>query len=398
LKSIKFTLLFFLLFCSISLARDINLDEIYIKRTSPLLKKLIFEKLDTYEKVNAVFVDRDVIFSGWISGDRIIYIKEAPGNINIIYRYHTRKQKNEAIYRLKGLITYAHIAWKGRYVFLKRLIQKEGTIPDGERVIINLESKEVIISQTVSPFLDFSIPANGNSILYESKRGFVEFYPDPGTRRLILERRRYQDIVTSKNPSIAFLSPDRRKILVINGGGGSYRGKIIQGRKSFRIAGISSATELCWIDNYNILFRRGSAGSFSAILYNVKRRRSKILIRNSLNTNISFSFHSRIISLIRDQVILLYFTRGRKLMNIGLEGEDVSFEPNGKYFTSLIFKKLFIVNLNTIIRKRIELRRSWRSLLRLYRDLSTDSGHYENEYSAHYIRRKVFLYRSLLRQ
>lgn len=397
MKSLKLTLLFFNLLGSIALARDINLDEIYIKRTSPLLKKLIFEKLDTYEKVNAVFVDRNVIFSGWISGDRIIYIREAPGNINIIYRYHTRKQKHEILYRLKGLITYAHIGWNGRYVFLKRLIQGEGSIPYGERVIINLDSNEAITSQTVSPFLDFSIPANGNSILYEAKRGFVEFYPDSGTRRLILERRRYHDIVTSQNPSIAFLSPGRRAILVINGGGGSYRGKIIQGGRSFRIAGISSATELCWIDNHNILFRRGSAGSFSAILYNIKRKRSRVLIRNSLNTNISFSHHSSIVSLIKNQVIVLYFTRGRRLMNTGLEGEDISFEPNGRCFTSLIFKKLFIVNLNTLIRKRIELRRSWRSLLRLYRDAGIDRGHFENEYSADYITRKVFMYKSLLR-
>ena len=397
MKSIQFTLLFFNLLSSIALARDINLDEIYIKRSSPLLKKLVFEKLDTYEKVNAVFVARNVIFSGWISGYRIIYIREVPGNINIIYRYHTRKQKHEIVYRLRGLITCAHIGWSGRYVFLKRLIQREGAIPYGERVIINLESKEAIISQTGSPFLDFSIPASGNSILYESKRGFVEFYPDSETRRLVLDRRRYRDIVDSKNPSIAFLSPGRRTILVINGGGGSYRGKIIQGSRAFRIAGISSATEICWIDNHRILFRRGSAGSFSAILYNIKRRRSRVLISNSLNTNISFSHHSSIVSLIKNQIIVLYFTRGRKLMNTGLEGEDISFEPNGKYFTSLIFKKLFIVNLNTLIRKRIELRRSWRSLLRLYRNAGTDSTHFENEYSANYITRKVSMYKSLLR-
>jgi hypothetical protein len=397
LKSIIVPLLFFNLLYSLSLARDINLDEIYIRRSSPSLKKLVFEKLDTYEKINAVFVDRDVIFSGWISGDQIIYIKESPDNINIIYRYHTRKQKNEAIFRLKGLITYSHIGWNGRYLFLKRLITKEGVIPSGERVILNLGSKRVIISQTASPFLDFSIPVNGNSIIYESKSGFVEYYPDYGMRRLILDRRRYSDIVTSKNPSIAFLSPDRRKILIINGGGGNYRGKIVQGRTSFRFPGISSATELYWIDNYNILFRKGSAGSFSAILYNIKRRRSKTLIRNSLNTNIFLSFHSRIISLIKDQVIHLYFIEGGRLINIGIEGEDISFEPSGKFFTSLIFKKLFIINLNTLMRRRIELRRSWKSLLGLYRDLSTDRQHYENEYSAHYIKRKVRVYQKLLR-
>ena len=125
-KSFKYIFLVCLsVLYSSAFARDINLDEIYIKRSSPLLKKLIFQKLDTYAKVNAVLVDRNVIYSGWISGDYILYIKESPvANVNIIYKYHARRQKNEEIYRVKGHITHSHISWNGRYIFLKRLIQK----------------------------------------------------------------------------------------------------------------------------------------------------------------------------------------------------------------------------------------------------------------------------------
>ena len=388
----------FIVFLSIPVAaKDINLDEIYIKRSSPLLKKLIFQKLDTYEKLGAHFVDRNVIFSGWHSGDQIIYIKEVPGNLNIVYRYWFRRNRGEEICRVSGIITYCRITPNGRYLIMKRLIQREEIIPRGERVLIDIESNKQSVVKTRSPFADFSLAVNGASLLYESRRGIVVRKLDSGIERLLLRRKRYADIITSKNPSIAYISPNRRKILVINGAGGIYRGKLVEGA-SRQVSGISSATEIFWINNRSFIFRRGSVGNYSAILYDTDIRRKKVLLRNSLNTNLFYSYHAKILSLLKDQIIILYFIAQNRLVNTGVEGEDISFDPGGRFFTTLLCRKLFVLNLQNVIRRRIELRRTWSSLLNLYQQLEGKSEDFENEFSVYYIKRKATMYRKLLHE
>lgn len=388
----------FIIFLAIPVeAKDINLDEIYIRRSSPLLKKLIFQKLDTYEKLGANFVDRDVIFSGWRSGDQIVYIKEVSENLNIAYRYWFRRNRGKEICRVSGIITYCRLTPNGRYLIIKRLIQREGIIPRGERVLIDIESNKRSVVKTRSPFADFSLSVNGALLLYESRRGIVVRKLNSGMEQLLLRRKRYADITTSKNPSIAYISPNQRKILVINGGGGIYRGKLIN-RGSRRVYGISSATEIFWVNNRFIFFRRGSVGNYSAILYDTNRRRKKVLIRNSLNTNLFYSYHAKILSLLKDQIIILYFITQKRLVNTGVEGEDISFDPGGRFFTSLLCRKLFVLNLQNVIRRRIELRRTWSSLLHLYQQLRGRSEHFENEFSGYYIKRKVTMYRKLLHE
>lgn len=391
---------FLFIFSSQALARDINLDEIYLKRSRPL-KKLVFQKLDTYDKVNAILVDSGVIYSGWISGEYIVYIKETPvttiSNFYTVHRYHVRKKRSDLIAQFRGVVSFARISYNGKYLFIKRIREGRDQIPLGETLILNTRSKKILKKRTSSPFMDFSIPFYGNSIIYASRRGFVEFFPDLAIERLILNKRKYADINSRQNTSIAFLSPDRKKTLVINGGGGNYRARLIQKNRSNTIAGITSATELFWIDNYRLVFRRGSVGYFSTILYDVRQGTSVTLLKNSMNTNISFSQHSRILSLLKDQIIMLYPISDKNIINTGIEGEDISFDPTGNRFTTLLFKKLFIVHLNTLKKKRIELRRSWSSLLEIYRGLKYRTSLYDNEYSGQYIKRKIRIYEDLLK-
>lgn len=388
---------FFCFYTSGILARDINLDEIYIKKSSNYLKKLTVDKLDTYQKVNATFVCRDVIFAQWISGNEILYIREYPAfDNNIVYKYHLRKRSNIELCRLQGVITIARMSTGSGYLVVKRMVQKTGIIPEGEMVILDIKSGSVSVNRSPSAFLDFSFSPDGNSIIFEKGEGIVEFFPLTGFTRVLLRKASYSDVVISQNPSIAWQSPDKRKILVINGSGGNYKGMIISGGRSFSIDGISSSSEIFWIDNQRIVFRKGYAGNYSVIDYNINNKQGIPLLKQSFNTNIFFSRHSNMISFLKEQIIYLYSITDNRMINTGLEGEDISFAPGSNMFISLIYKKLFVVNMNTIKRKHIELKRSWKSILATYMDLKGQRYEFENEYSAYYINRKIKVYSDLV--
>ncbi len=378
-------------------ARDINLDEIYIKKTSRYNKRLIQTKLDTYQKINAIFIDRNVIFAWWISGNEILYIKEFPkSNLNLICRYHLIGRRSIELRRLRGVITIAQASPNGRYLILKRLIQKNRIIPEGERIIFNIKSKKFKISKSPYAFLDFSIPLEGNSIIYEIDKKLIELSLYSSISSVLLNRESYSDIVLSKNPSIAYFSPDRQKFLVINGSGGHYRSKMFYQGGTERLTGISSSSELFWIDNNRIAFRKGYTGNFSVVLYDIQKMKSVTLLKKSFNTNIFYSQHPKILSFLKEQLILIYSISEDRLIKTGIEGEDISFAPNGIKFSSLAFKKLFIINIETLKKKRIELKRSWRSILSIYKALKKNRRELMNEYSIHYINRKIDAYKSLI--
>ena len=103
------------------------------------------------------------------------------------------------------------------------------------------------------------------------------------------------------------------------------------------------------------------------------------------------------ISFLKGQVIQIYNISDSRLINTGIEGEDVSFAPGKNSFISLIYKKLFIVDLNSLVKKRIELKRSWISILKVYRDLINRKSEYSNEFSAHYVNRKIRVYSNLIK-
>jgi hypothetical protein len=379
-------------------ARDINLDEIYLKKNSSLLKKLSAEKLEAYNKAGAVFVDRNVIFSGWISGNEIIYIKEAgSSNTNYLYKYKLRDRKATELCRLHGLITTARVTPNGRYIVLKRLVRNAGFIPKGELIIINISSAEVKIQSSAYAFLDFYITDEGNSIIFEKGSGITEYFFDTEIQSELLLKKKYNEICGNNNPSVAYLSPDRQKILVLNGSGGSYKAKLIYNNKneSSLFKTISSASELFWLNNFSFVYRSGYAGNYSVNIYNIKENKKTVLLKQSLNTNINYSGYSGKIAFLKDQLICFYNISGNKVINTGLEGEDVSFAPNDK-FVSLFLKKLFIVSSNSLEKKHIEIKRSWRLIHQMYNDLLETQGEFENEYSRSYIERKIRVYKELI--
>lgn len=379
-------------------ARDINLDEIYIKKNSRYLKKLSLSKLNAYKDVDAHFIAKNVIFAGWISGDEIYYIKEiSSANVNLIYRYELQKRISVLLFRIKGIITISNISTNGRFLIIKRLIKKGGRIPKGEMIIISLQSGRLSKRGTVSPFVDFSITGDGNSVLYEDKAGFVEYFPDSGASSIILKRSIYSSIGSDSVSSIAYTSPDRVKTLVVNGSGGNYRAKLFSPDLSTKIDGLTSSSEIYWIDNHNIVFRKGFAGNFSVVLYNIIKRKTTILLEQSYNTNINFSLHPQMLSFLKDGIILLFDTKKKLLVNTGIEGEDVLFSPNGNWFTVLLMKKLYVINFYDLKKNQFKLKRNWSTILASYRNLKNKREDLENDYSLHYIKRKINLYDKLVR-
>ena len=84
--------------------------------------------------------------------------------------------------------------------------------------------------------------------------------------------------------------------------------------------------------------------------------------------------------------------RGNESVNTGLEGEDISFSPDGNRFVSLYLKKLFLTSVATIRKKNIEMAKIGQRISSLYRQILGSPGDLANEYSSEYVRKKLSAY------
>jgi hypothetical protein len=375
-------------------ARDINLDSVYINSESGIYTRLLEKKIEAYQAAGSQFVDRDVIFACWGDGNTILYVKEAP-RINVIYSFNRSNRQSQELFRVSGTITALKSSVNGRYLFIKRLYEGDQKMPRGATLVLDVYAKKIMTLDSVYPFLDFSLAPGGNSILAESADGIMEYFPDTGKKSRVLPRKEYEDIIQAGAPVIAYQSPNRKQIVVVSGSGGSYRGKLIAPGATGKVPGITSASELFWIDNTRLVYRTGYAGNFSVVLYDTAARKGAELLNNSLNTNIQFSMFPKIVSFLQDQVIHVYDIRRIEKVTIGLEGEDVSFSPDGNRFISLYLKKLFLTSMTTVKKKNIELAKTAKEISALYRNLLDARGDLANEYSPEYVRKKISIYSRL---
>lgn len=372
-------------------ARDINLDAIYINTDSRHYHNLLEKKIEAYQVAGSQFIDRDVSFACWGDGFTILYVKEVP-QLNIVYCYSRTTRQSQELFRITGTITAARISSNGRHLFLKRLREVENSLPRGETLILDLTSKGIKILESGFPFIDFSVAPGGNSLLFENRDGIAEYSPDSGSIRVRVKRSEYAGIISPGAPSIAYLSPNAMKILIVNGSGGSYRSKLIASGKTLMVPGITSATELYWLDNNLLIYRVGGTGSYSVNQYDTTTQRSTLLLTNSLNTNIQFSIFPKMISFLKDQVIQVYDVRNNENINTGLEGEDVVFSPDGNRFLSLYLKKLFCTSFATVNKKNIELAKNAKQIISLYKNILDSGKDLANEYSSEYAKRKIAVY------
>ncbi len=378
------------------LARDIDLDAIYIDPGSDLYRRLLEKKLDAYQAAGARFIDRDVIFAWWGDGLTVFYIRELP-RTNIVYAYGRNSRKIEEIARMEGAITAVRNSLNGRYAFIKRLIRRGRGVPQGETVVLDLRLKRLAVLGSSYPFLDFSLGSGGNSLLYESKEGIVEYFPDGGRRTKVASKSAYSDIITVGAPVVACISPNGKKTVFMSGSGGTYRTRVTYRGKAWDLPGITSVSELFWLDNARIACRRGGAGSYSVEIYDTERKRFRALLADSLNTNINYSPYPKMLSFLHQQVIRFYDLRTNEMTNTGLEGEDVIFSPDGNRFISLYLKKLFLISTVTAKKKRAELTVSAGEIVGVYKKVLDSGKELSNDYSREYVLKKISAYGKVAR-
>ncbi len=376
------------------IARDINLDAIYINPGSPVYGRLLEKKLEAYQLAGSEFIDRDVIFAGWGDGNTVLYVKELP-QLNVAYAYNRVLRKSREIGRIVGTITALKQSAGGSYLFIKRLVEVPGAVPRGETLILNVATKQITVLNSAYPFIDFSVAPGGNSILYESGGNIVELIPETESRSVTVRRPDYADITRSGEPVIAHLSPNGKKAVLVSGSGGSYRSKLTAAGASWELPGVTSATELYWLDNNQLVYRKGASGNYSVCLYDAVTRRSTILLDNSLNTNIHYSSYPKIITFLKNQIIRVYDVRKREMINTCIEGEDASFSPDGNRFISLYLKKLFVTGITSVKKKNTELTKKAKEIVALYHSLLENGKELSNDYSGEYVQKKISAYGSI---
>ncbi len=381
-------------------ARDINLDEIYLEPSSGHVKRLVWQKLDAYQRAGAQLIERDVAFAGWMGAGALVYIREfSASDENGIFSFDIERRRSAEIRRIRGTITAARVTTNGRYLVLKRIIARPGSIiPRNEIVVVSLSTGEITSLPSLSVSQDFSLSRDGASMLYEDEKGIEELFFFSGTKRLLLSRGQYADIAEGNLPSCAYLSPDRSRCVVVSGGGGNYRAKVIQGSRAQHLGGVTSPSEIYWLSNTALAFRSGSSGNFAVTIYDVQQDRRTVLPQRSLNTGLNLSEGPGVISYSRDQMIYLYFPSQRQPVATGIEGGDVTFDPSGGRFLAIVCKRLFVVNYALLTQRRIELKRSWREIAALYREAKNNPSLLSNEYSSAYVERKIEIYDELLRK
>ncbi len=375
-------------------SRDINLDAVYLNPGSPEYARLVEKKLDAYQAAQSQFIDRDVIFAVWIDGITILYIREVQ-DLNIVTAYNRNTHTASEVCRISGTLIAVKSSSNGKYLFIKRLRQGRDMIPFGETVILDVAARKISSHRPSFPYLDFSLSAGGNTFLSETGNGIWEFSPESGSHTLVLKKSGYADIARYGAPALAYYSPNGTKALILCGSGGSYRTKLMISGASWSLPGVTSASEICWINNNQLIYRAGGPGSYSLHLYDSTSRKHTRLVDDSLNTNLNYSSIPKIVTFLKDQMIQVYDIRLNLITNTGMEGEDVLFSPDGNRLISLYLKKLFIAKYYIIKKKNMELIKNSREILGLYRKILSSRTEWANEYSGDYIRKKIAAYRRI---
>lgn len=395
-RMIFIILLFLAVTCKI-LSREINVDKIYLKSNSNSLKQLISYKLENYKITNATMINSDVIYSFWIDGNLLLYIREFKNtNLNQIITYSVSARKSNKLCNLQGAIIDADISQNGKYLFIKIINYKNGKT-SAELIVLNVKNNRTHHFKNMTYFKDYSPGPDEKSFVTVTEKGIIKMKIDSAGTSLLLPYKSFSNYLKTNSVILAKVSPNLKNILIISGGGGNYRGILFINKKfKYIINDISSVSEIFWINNYNIVYRKGTTGYYKTAVFNTISKKTKIISSNSFNTNIIFSKNAQIVTYLEDGMINFYNIRTGKNEKHLLEGEDVRVSNNKNYFTIIFNQTLFICKKSVLKPKRFLLKRNASKILNIYtKALSADNIH-SNEYSKTYIRRKIKKYRELI--
>lgn len=390
----KFFVILLVLFINVPLfSRDIDLDRIYINSSSSIYKQIIQYKERLYSEIFSIEVDTGIIFSAWTGTDKILYIKEA-GTLNIAYEYNMTNRKKKELHRFRGNITTAMLSHRGNILAVKTLYYS-GAKPVAQNIYINIAINAIIQEPSLTMFRDMTFYPGSDYLLTLGSKGIYKFSPFLRTRELVIPEIKFNNMIEKGDSVSAHFSPDKTKVLMLSGGGGSYKGRLFTDSGTTIITGISSNL-LFWIDNNRFAFRSGSAGNYSVKIYDVHKGKEQTLLNGTLNPDIHYSQDAEILTFLDNQIINIFHINKGKQIHTGIEGEEVYFSPDGSKFTSIYQGKLWITNINMVLRKGLEIRRSADAIATLYNKALNNKNIHENSYSKNYIKLKIKLYKDIV--
>ncbi len=377
-------------------ARDIDLDAIYITAAKTgLYNQLVTAKSTMYERAGSTVVASGVIFAHWLNGHEIVYIREFTGE-NIVYRYMIGTGNTRELCRIRGVITCSRCSSSGSFLVIKVLVLNGRDVPTGLRLIIDTENGETSSTPVVNAFQDFTMGPDGDSIIYQNN-GLIEIWPVTGGKSVVANLTDVMQVAQNGSSTMALFSPNRKNLLFFSGSGGSYRASV-RGVYNRSIDGVSSASEIEWLDNRRILLRRGSPGYFSIDIFDCADGSSHSILAGSLHTNMMFSRQSGMLAMLYDGIICLYDTGTGMTFLSGLEGEDVTLSPDGSRFLSLYRKNLYCTHRSFLEKKQLEIRRGGSAILSLYRALQYRKDAWDNDFTGQYLTRKIRRYQEVTRE
>ena len=391
IMNLKITIIFLLcllLFQAELFSRSVDIDAIYLRKDSSLYNRIISEKFESYTKAGSLLVDSNVAFAVWAGNREIVYVTETAG-LNRLMVYNINNHEKREILRFGGAATSLQGRGRG-YIILKRMFMKGG-LPRGETIWYNPATETTGVLPGAGAFPEFTLSPDGFSVFIEGAEGIYQHRPDSGTKRLFIEKSEYSGLGSSRETVFAYVSPDSSRSAVIKGSGGQYKG-IILSSEGKPLPGVTSSTELFWIDNSRIIMRTGVAGSFNGEILDIEKGKRETLVADSLNTNISFSARAGRAALLDNQLICVYDVNDGKLFMSGLEGDDPALSPDGLRLISLFQNRLFVTRLDSLKRSDHKLKGHSAKLAELYRKASADKASHKNDFSSEYIRKKIRVY------
>jgi len=378
------------------LSRDIDLDAIYLKKDSAVYRQLTSTKEKLYDRISSLFIDKNVIYAEWSGGDDIIYIKEFSG-INIVYKYTRSSRSRMEITRFNGTVTAAMLNKTGSFLYTKILYYNDDAEAVSETLTVNIDSGDLSRKRSGFLFLDFTLHPSGRGLVHQSGQGIVRTDSVTGDSRLVVSRDLFGDISSGGDPVLAFISPDEKKKVLISGNGGSYKTKIVTSSGQTALNGVSSNTDLRWLDNSRFIYRTGGGGDYSVRIYDINSGKSKEIVSGTMNPDINFSEIPGLITCLDNQVITVVSRDLKKRIDTGIEGEESYFSPDGRRFTSIYLGKLYVNSLNMVEKYRIEIRRNADELTKLYRKAAETKSIWESDYTLEYINKKIKQYDKFLK-
>jgi hypothetical protein len=377
-------------------ARDIDLDGIYLEKGTPIYSQIVTAKEKLFSDISSLYIDSNVIFAEWSGGNDIIYIREFRG-VNIVYRYTRNSRKKQEVVRFAGTVTSAFLSRYGDTLYAKTLFYNDDAEAESETIVIDVKTGSISIKKSGRLFLDFTLHPSGYGIVCQTGDGIVKSFSFDGESKLLVKRDDVKSFMTGSDPVLAFVSPDEKKTVLVSGSGGVYSARLLTPSGQVDINGISSGSDLKWIDSSRFIYRSGGGGDYSVNVYDVKSGKSKMLISGTMNPDINYSEIPGLITCLDNQMITVFSRDLKKRIDTGIEGEESFFSPDGVKFTSIYLGRLYINSLSMVQKYRIEIRRNAETLLSLYRHAAKDKSSWQNDYTSQYIGKKIRQYEKFLK-